>query len=111
MLRKPAFASLISVSLVACTPSEDQFRVANSNRDAVSAEVHLCDAVATLPKSNDGFSGRVEIHCEGSGAVQVQMSDGRTISCGIGYATPGAPQEWRYEIKGDECELTGVSAI
>lgn len=109
MNRSAAVTSLLSFSLAACSPSGDYFSVADEDGDIRSVEVHICKKVVELPEREVRFSDHINIDCEGSGEVHVQMDDGREITCLIGYVTPGASQHFGYEIKDGECQSDGIA--
>ena len=95
--------------VAACSPTGDYFSVADPNNSIGSVEVHICEEVFDLPKRDVRFSDHINVDCEGSGEVQVRMRDGRGITCGIAYVTPGASQHFGFEINDGECQSDGIA--
>ena len=44
------------------------------------------------------------ITCEGSGLIQVEYTDGRTIDCPIGYVVAHIDQDWHVRARPTSCE-------
>jgi hypothetical protein len=95
------------LSLVAaflgCTRVENTFVVSDPGGKVATAELRLCGSKLQLIRSDGQLSGKSLITCEGEGKIVLTLSEGREISCHIGYFTPGAEQRFLFLLKNDQC--------
>lgn len=91
------------LGLASCKKVDNEFIVRDPGGAISSAEIRLCGKRLSLTKSNDGFSGRIPITCEGEGSILIRLIDGGETSCQIGYVTPGAEQTFEFVVENGQC--------
>lgn len=73
---------------------------------ATSADLTLCGQSTPLQRTDGKFTGTLPIRCEGDGAIKVNFPDRPSVSCPIGYVTPGAVQSFKFEVDNGRCDGT-----
>jgi len=90
--------------LAGCSPVRNTFEVdAAASPDAV-ATLALCGKETPLNRSGQRLRVAFPITCEGHGEVRVQFEDGGRATCGVGYVTPGAVQDFRFRVHDGRCD-------
>ena len=100
----PLLLCLLLPALACCNRVENRFGVNDPNGQVTSAQLRLCGSTVKLEQAGHRFSTSQAITCEGEGDILVHLIDKREVSCHIGYVTPGAKQDFEFEIKGSQCE-------
>lgn len=99
---------LIAFLVVGCSDVANTFEVLAP--EARSAELHLCGKATELRRSGARFSTVRKITCEGAGEITIRFADRPPASCRVGYVTPGAVQDFQFEVDGLECRDAGERA-
>jgi hypothetical protein len=89
--------------LCACDAAGNQFAVFDPDVAVLRAELRLCEKTVPMEREGQGLTARMDIDCEGSGAIVLTLRDGRSATCPIGYVTPGAMQNFNFIVEGDRC--------
>jgi hypothetical protein len=92
-----------ALGLSSCERVSNKFVVHDQNGSVVSAEVRLCGKQQQLTKNGNEVAGAMAITCEGEGNILLRLSDGREITCRIGYVTPGADQTFKFAVQDGHC--------
>lgn len=94
---------LAVLALAACGDPPSNFEVRVHDGAATRAELRLCGREIPLSRVGNRFMSIVRSGCEGDGEILVSFSDRPTVSCTIGYVTPGAAQSFRFLVKDGVC--------
>ena len=90
--------------LHACSSVSNDFLIVDSDHSVTEARLHLCGADRPLVRHGNNFRLSFNIRCEGEGEIIVTLSDGSSLSCKIGYVTPGARQKFDFIIENRRCD-------
>ena len=108
-MRNTLWAILISSLLLgACSRTENHFIVEDPDSQIARADVLLCGRKVRLSNEVAQYIGKAEVDCEGEGTLSIQLKDGATVSCKVGYVTPGAIQAFHFALEGRECRQAGT---
>ena len=104
----PLLLCLMLPALAGCNRVENRFTIDDPEGRIASAQIQLCGSTTKLDQTGNRFTASQAITCEGEGDILVQLADTQEISCHIGYVTPGAEDEFKFEIKDSQCEPKGT---
>lgn len=100
-----AGALIVSLTLIvgvaACGGVPNTFRV-KADRNVASAELRLCGKKTLLQRRGGSFVGTQIVTCEGGGEIMIR-SENSSMSCELGYVTPGAPQDFSFVVEHGIC--------
>ena len=96
-------STLIVPALGGCDKVSSNFNIEDPHGTVRSAELRLCRSHTELNNSNRKFNVTKMIDCEGEGYIFVHLSDGRQISCHIGYVTFDIEQNFDFVVDGTQC--------
>lgn len=99
---KLCFAALLL--LAGCSPVRNTFEVDTAASSDAVAILALCGRETPLTRSGQLLKVARPITCEGHGEVQVRLKDGSRASCVVGYVTPGAVQNFHFQLRDGRCE-------
>ena len=98
-----SIALLTALGLAACSTSSDSFEVQVADSSATGAVLRLCGSEFPLSQTRDGFRGRRRTSCEGTGEIRVSFTNRQTVSCAVGYVTPGLGQNFEFVVRDGRC--------
>lgn len=90
--------------LASCSPVRNTFEVDTPASPGAVATLALCGKETPLDRSGQRLRVAFPITCEGHGEVLVQFQDGSRTTCGVGYVTPGAIQDFRFRVRDGRCD-------
>lgn len=93
---------LMPLLAMACSRTSNSFEVHAPG--AASAELQLCGMTSSLDHSGEMLTATRAITCEGEGSIIVHFPHRPSVSCHIGYVTPGMEMTLRFKIDGDRCD-------
>ena len=92
-------------ALSACSPRvENAFVVEDEQNAVATAKLTLCGSETPLQRQGERLAVRKSIDCEGSGHVTLRYATGDEHDCAVGYVTPGAEQNFKYQATAKGCE-------
>lgn len=101
-----AVVFLAPLLAIGCDRAANSFEV--HAPEAVSAELQLCGTTTSLERSEDRFKTSRAINCEGAGAIAVHFQERQSVTCPIGYVTPGLAQSFHLKVEGGRCVDSGA---
>jgi hypothetical protein len=99
----PVCLAVAILASAGCTKERNAFTVDDPQGVVARADLHLCSSSVQLARHDKRFSGDQPADCEGDGEVLLHLSNGRTISCPIGYVTGDLGQRFDFVVKNGEC--------
>lgn len=108
MLLKSVTLLGVALMLSSCSPPvTNEFIVNDPQAMVTGGEINLCGQRTPLHRDKALLKGMVEISCEGEGNISLRLNAGNSISCHIGYVTPGAHQTFDFSVQDGECRSDG----
>ena len=94
--------AMIGVLLLSACLAPPHHFVVQGGEEAIAATLTLNGESTPMAGSGTRFTGSRHV-ADASGSIQIDYSDGRSVTCTIGYITNGEFEPHRYQIKDGRC--------